>query len=68
MLKYAIMPRDEYISHIMYEACSGFGTDESLLIEVRKGALLDELLMARGRFRGGWLAVLNALDDSLGTV
>ncbi len=35
MMRYALMERDEFVSHVIDEACSGLGTDETLLIDVR---------------------------------
>lgn len=37
MLHYALMERDEFVSHVIDEACDGFGTRETLLIDVSGG-------------------------------
>ena len=37
MLHYALMERDEFVSHVIDEACDGFGTRETLLIDVSVG-------------------------------
>lgn len=34
MLRYALMERDEFVSHVIDEACSGLGTNNELLIDV----------------------------------
>ncbi|CAN0292520.1 unnamed protein product, partial [Laminaria digitata] len=34
MLRYALMERDEFVSHVIDEACDGFGTQEKILIDV----------------------------------
>lgn len=35
MMRYALMEREEFVSHVIDEACRGLGTKESLLIDVR---------------------------------
>lgn len=34
MLRYALMERDEFVSNVLDEACSGLGTNNELLIDV----------------------------------
>ena len=38
MMRYALMERDEFVSHVIDEACSGLGTNETLLIDVRSSS------------------------------
>lgn len=45
-MKYALMSREEFIAHIIHDACSGLGTDESLLLEV--GAIEISSLASNG--------------------
>ncbi|CAM9724139.1 unnamed protein product, partial [Ectocarpus fasciculatus] len=47
MMRYALMERDEFVSHVIDEACSGLGTDESLLIDVLAPLSNDEIAAAK---------------------
>lgn len=43
MLGYALMERDEFVSHVIDEACDGFGTREKVLIDVSERVSLTFL-------------------------
>ncbi|CBN78900.1 conserved unknown protein [Ectocarpus siliculosus] len=50
MMRYALMKRDEFVSHVIDEACSGLGTNESLLIDVLAPLNNDEIAAAKAHW------------------
>ncbi|CAM9277517.1 unnamed protein product [Ectocarpus sp. 6 AP-2014] len=50
MMRYALMERDEFVSHVIDEACSGLGTNESLLIDVLAPLSNDEIAAAKAHW------------------
>ncbi|CAM9783855.1 unnamed protein product, partial [Hapterophycus canaliculatus] len=50
LMRYALMERDEFVSHVIDEACDGLGTNESLLIDVLAPLSNDEIAAAKAHW------------------